>query len=153
MARREQDVTVTAGTKETNRDYGKTFFLREMSAVDAEEWAGRMLLALTRAGVDVPAELMGGGMAAAAAAKQLIAQLLVNGIGSLDYEEIKPLLQQMMDCVQIREDKALRTLTSDDIEEVATRIFLRGEVLELHMGFSLDAGKPASSPNQKPPAQ
>lgn len=131
--RREVDVTVET----EGRDKGKVFHLREMSADAAEEWAFRIFLSLSRAGVDLPAEVMNGGMAAVAACMPgIMASVLINGVGSLEFAELRPLLAQMMDCVQIREPSVIRSLTPDDIEEVATRIFLRGEVFKLHTGFS-----------------
>ena len=137
--RREIDVTIEA----EGRDKGKIFHIREMSAEAAEEWATRILLALTRSGIDVPAEMLKGGMAEVAAVKKFVTDTIFNGVGSLDYEEIKPLLQQMMDCVEIREKAAIRSLTPDDIEDVATRLLLRSEVFKLHTDFSQIVGKPA----------
>lgn len=140
MARRTTDVTIAA----EGRDKGKVFSITEMPAADAEEWGMRIFLSLTRAGIDLPEEVMGGGMAAIAAVLPgIMAGLLLNGVGSLHYEEVRPLLQQMMDCVRIREATAVRALTDDDIEEVGTRLFLRGEVFKLHTGFSESAAKPA----------
>ena len=137
--RREVDVTISA----EGRDKGKTFHLREMAAEPAEEWATRLLLALTRSGINIPPEMLRGGMASLAALQTFALNTLVNGVGALDYDEIKPLLQQVMDCVQIKEKAAIRNLTPDDIEEVATRLFLRGEVFKLHTNFSQSAAKPA----------
>lgn len=140
MARRTKDVPIAAD----NRDKGKVFYITEMAAEPAEEWATRMLLAVTRAGIDLPDELLSGGMAALSTVLPgIVRDVLVMGVGRLEYDEIKPLLAQMMDCVQIREATAIRNLTSDDIEEVSTRLTLRGEVFKLHMGFSQAAAKPA----------
>lgn len=140
MARRIQTVTVSA----EGRDQGKSFVLTEMSAADAEEWAMRIFLALTRAGIDIPGDVMGGGMAAISGVLPgIMANLLLNGVGGLHYDEVRPLLAQMMDCVRIKEEMATRELTPDDIEEVGTRLFLRGEVFKLHTGFSASAATPA----------
>ena len=140
MARRTQTVTVSA----EGRDHGKSFVLTEMSAADAEEWGMRIFLALTRSGIDIPGDVVSGGMAAVAGVLPgIMANLLLNGVGSLHYDEIRPLLAQMMDCVEAKEEKAVRALTPDDIEEVGTRLFLRGEVFKLHTGFSGSVEKPA----------
>jgi hypothetical protein len=48
---------------------------------------------------------------------------------------MKPLLDEMFACVQITEPKITRSLTPDDIEEVTTRLKLREEVLQIHLGF------------------
>lgn len=138
--RREIDVTIET----EGRDKGKVFHLTEMAAAPAEEWGMRIFLSLIRAGIDLPAEVMSGGMAAVAAVMPgIIANVFINGIGALNYDEIKPLLDQMMDCVKIKEPAAIRNLTPDDIEEVSTRLFLRSEVFKLHTGFSQSAAKPA----------
>ena len=135
--RRFIDITIDA----EGRDKGKVFEITEMSAADAEDWAFRIFLSLSRAGVDLPGEILNGGMAAVAAAMpSLMAGVLLNGVGAMNYDEIKPLLAQMMDCVRIKEKAAIRNLTPDDIEEVSTRLFLRGEVFKLHTGFSQSAG-------------
>ena len=75
----------------------KVFKLTEMAAEPAEEWAGRILLALTRAGIEVPADMISGGMASVAALQKFVMDTILQGVGALNYDEIKPLLQKMMD--------------------------------------------------------
>ena len=55
-----------------------------------------------------------------------------------------PLLDELLDCVKIVRDQskphiAGDIISDDDIEEVATRMWLRGEVLTLHLNFSVGA--------------
>lgn len=132
MARRTKHVTIPSDDPE-NRDAGKTFLLTEMDAEQAEEWGLRALLALTAAGAEVPDDFEGGGMAAVAA-------MGVQALQGLKFDEVKPLWQQMFECIQICPDsrniQVARSLVPDDIEEVDTRLRLRKEIVELHVNFS-----------------
>lgn len=144
--RKERLVTIT----EDNRDKGKTFAIREMSAWDIEKWALRALLAIGKTGVDLPPDILDRGAAG----------LLGVGIPSLfrlDSAEVDILLAQMMACVTIVPDPAnnpsfRRSLVGDDdVEELTTILRLRDAVIELHLGFSLAArlstsiGEPAAN--------
>jgi hypothetical protein len=129
--RRTAEVTISSEDP-NNRDAGKTFLLTEMSAAKAEKWAARALLALTNAGIEVPEELENAGIAA-------IAMMGVQALSGLSFNQAEPLMDEMFECIQIKEPAITRRLTEDDIEEISTRLFLRGEVLSLHLGFSLAA--------------
>ena len=59
--------TATVLIEDAGRDQGKTFLIREMSAHRAERWATRALMALAKAGVQVPDDLAGAGLAGIAA--------------------------------------------------------------------------------------
>ncbi len=131
--------TVTIDTE--GRDKGKTFFIREMAAVPAEKWAMRALSAMGRAGVPIPADLENSGMAGIAAAG-------VRSLVTMDFADAEELLDEMMRCVQFMPDPSkpdiVRPLVDAgpdgegaDIEEVATRLRLRSEVIALHLGFSI----------------
>lgn len=125
MARKTATVKIDA----QGRDFGKTFIITELSAFAAEEWAGRALFAMLNAGVEIPDNIAKAGLAGVAAL----------GIGSLtrmSFDAAKPLLDEMLACVQIQPSpKVVRSLIDDDIEEVATLLTLRKEVLNLHMSF------------------
>ena len=118
------------------RDKGKTFLLTEMSASQAEKWAARALLALLKSGVHVPDEVASTGIAG-------LATIAIQAFGGISWELAEPLLDEMMNCVQIKPDprnpNVIRALIEDDVEEVTTRLLLRKELLELHLGFSLAA--------------
>ncbi|MGF6444394.1 hypothetical protein [Paraburkholderia youngii] len=114
------------------RDAGKMFKLTEMSAEAAEKWAIRALLALGRAGVQIPDSAVREGMGA-------IARIGIGLLMRVDFHDAEPLLDEMMACVQIQPNPndlaVVRALVADDIEEVATRVLLRREVFRLHTGF------------------
>jgi len=123
--RREVDITIA----EAGRDQGKVFHLTEMPALQAEKWAMRALFALAQSGVEVSPDLLSGGMAS-------IAVLGVQALLNTKFSDAEPLLDEMLDCVQIKEAVATRKLFPGDVEEVRTYLTLRREVLKLHVGFS-----------------
>lgn len=149
--RKEATVTIVA----EGRDRGKVFRLREMSSQQAEAWGGRLLLTLANHGVDVPPNFFDLSMAG-------IAVMGVYAITRVPWAEAKPLLDEMMGCVKIQpgpDARVVRELIDrgdegDDIEEVATRLTLREEVLSLHLGFSIADGlsKLKTTLNPPPPA-
>ena len=65
-------------------------------------------------------------------------------------------MAEMFKCVRIYPDPrshpgVLRELVEDDIEEIATRVKLRMEVLNLHLGFSITGDDSTSeSPTPAP---
>lgn len=130
------------------RDQGKSFLIVEKSAYDAERWATRALMALSRAGVEVGDETIRSG-----AVGILIAGL--EAFKALPFEDAEPLLDEMLSCIAFVPDPdkidpnsgrplsrpVLRgdDFNEGDIEDVATLLKLRSEVLELHLGFSIAA--------------
>lgn len=141
MGRKTEIVKVPA--EWGKRDAGKIFQLTEWPAAKAEKWAVRALLALNRSGGEIPLNLAGIGM-------QGIAIIAINTFlrGNVDAGEIIPILDELLDCVGfIRDPKARDQATGkpvttpiiseDDIEEVVTRAWLRGEVLRIHTSFSV----------------
>lgn len=130
MARKTKTVVITA----EGRDTGKHFLLTEMSASQAESWAFRAFGAMARAGIDVPEEVVTSGLVGLSA-------IGLKAFLASDWNDVEPLLAEMMACIQAQPDPAqpaiVRKLIEDDIEEPATRARLRDEVFELHTGFSL----------------
>lgn len=129
--RKTAEVVISAA----GRDKGKKFLLTEMSAFDGERWAARALGILARTQMDIPVEAILTGGWQALAAYGVKAALMAMG------DDAFPLLDEMDQCIQTVEPKAgARVLVKDsDIEEVATILLLRDEVLRLHTGFSIRA--------------
>lgn len=126
MARKESTFIAESG-----RDKGKQYLITEMPATQAEYWAFRTLLAVGNAGIEIPEELASQGMAG------LLAVGYMNLL-KIPFESAKPLLDEMMLCVQyVPSANIKRPLIEDDIEEVTTRLQLRKEVWNLHMDFFL----------------
>lgn len=126
--RKTMPVTIAA----EGRDQGKQFTVTEMPARQTERWAFRALFTLSKF-MNIPEHIMSAGMAGVA---QLSPQVML----SVPFEQIEPLLDEMMACVKIvrdpRHPEMAFPLTDDDIEEIATLLFLRSKVWELHTGFS-----------------
>jgi hypothetical protein len=129
-----KELTLTIDTP--GRDVNKTFYIREMSAIKAERWATRALLALLKSGIDIPEDIASAGIAGVAA-------MGIRAFGGINFADAEPLLAEMLACVLIVPDisrpQVRRALIEDDIEEVATLLRLREEVLSLHLGFSIGA--------------
>jgi len=125
--------TKTVIIQAEGRDFGKSYILTELSAMKAEKWAARALLALLKSGLQVPDEIAQAGLGGVAA-------LGMNAFANLSFESAEPLLDEMMTCVQfVSSSGSVRPLSeaASDIEEVKTLWILRQEVLELHLGFSI----------------
>jgi hypothetical protein len=138
MARKE-----TTFIADTGRDTNKQFIITEMSASQAESWAFRVILAVGNAGIEIPEGLASQGMAG------LMAIGYMNLL-KIPFDAAKPLLDDMMGCVQIVPSSSIRRqLIEEDIEEVVTRLQLRKAVWSLHMDFFLDENKSTSELNQQ----
>lgn len=128
MARKEIFYTV----EDKGRDNGKVFYIREMSATQAEWWAIRAILAMANNGINLPDNLSDMGMAG-------MAKVGLEMVAKIPPEDARPLLDELMKCVQAvpnPDDQSIkRPLIDDDTEEVITRLKLRGEVFKLHVDF------------------
>ena len=144
MARKESSFVADIG-----RDKGKQFLITEMSASQAENWAIKAILAVGNAGIEIPDNLASQGMAG------LMAVGYMNLL-KIPFEAAKPLLDEMMSCVQIIPSANVkRPLIEDDIEEVQTRLKLRKAIWDLHMDFflgesqsTLESEMPAPQPSE-----
>jgi len=118
------------------RDKGKRFLLTEMPAIRGEAWALRVIMAVANTGYEVPEDIKEAGLAG-------LATIALPLLLRIPYYVAEPLLAEMFTCIEIVPDperpNVHRKLIDDDIEEVVTRIKLRREVLDLHVGFSVTA--------------
>lgn len=121
-----------------NRDLNKIFRITEWPASKAENWGLRMMLAANRGAGELPLNIGGIGM-------EGIAIIGINAFlrGNVDPDTLLPLLDELIECVTIVRDENRKDVATQlmdgDIEEVATRMWLRGEVLTLHLNFSVSA--------------
>lgn len=145
--------TRTVVISEEGRDRGKTFLLREMPALRAEKWAYRALMAI---GMEEMAAAGMGGVAGVAAAGFQVLQS-----GKLRFDDVEPLLDEMMECVQIipkpSQPDVVRPLVLDgdgaDIDEILTLMRLRKEVFDLHTEFFTQGERQTSEPASAPVSQ
>lgn len=122
-----------------NRDLGKIFVITEWPAARAERWGLEVMFAANKGGGELPLSLAGLGM-------EGIAILGINTFlrGNIESGVLIPLFDQLIECVRIVRDPKKPDVITDlvpdaDIEEVATRMWLRSEVLSLHLNFSVGA--------------
>lgn len=139
MARKTRLVTVPQFQACDNRDLGKTFFIKEWSAAQADKWAQRLTFAFNKGAGQIPLDLAGIGW-------EGIAIVGINTFlrGTGDSEEIMRLADELLDCVQIvrdmkHPDNPSPLVSEDDVEEVATRWWLRDQVVSVHTNFSVSA--------------
>ena len=127
--------------QEEGRDKGKVFVLTEKSAIEADKWGIRALLALSKSGVPIPPEFMDMGIIGVLAVG-------VHRLAGASFGDLEPLLDEMLTCIEImptpERPDIIRKLLPDDIEEVKTLQTLRMEVFRLHTGFSPPAKAPGS---------
>lgn len=116
-----------------NRDNGKVFLLTEMGAEQTEDWGIRVILGLISSNVQVPDGILELGMAG-------LVEMGFKSLSGLKWELAKPLMTELMACVQIIPDpkkpQVYRELVESDIEEATIRATLKWEVLKLHVDFS-----------------
>jgi len=124
------------------RDKGGVFVLEEMPAMPATEWFIRAGQLLARSGTDIPANI---GEHGATGFVALGMGAIITGLGKAPWNETKPLLDQLLTCVQsYTPPGGTMALTGwhiivTQIEEAATILQLYEEVLSLLLGFSLRA--------------
>lgn len=138
MARKKVTVTIDAD----NRDKGRSYIINEMPAEVAERFAYRALLALTSSNTQVPPDIssLDIDMEMDQASMAKLAAFGLKAFLSLDYDRIAPLLDQMMQYIQIdMGGGVVRQVMPDcdDIEETSTLFKIRKAFMELHVGFSM----------------
>lgn len=151
MARKEITFTVTTN----GRDKGKQFKITEMAARQAEEWAIRVACAMMGTGVSVPdnvmniatmmskekpkeedqaavdlyESIMASGMIA-------LAKFGVTALAKVPFADSKPLMDELMSCVQyVAGANIIIPLDESHIEEASTYFRLKVETLKLHVSF------------------
>lgn len=130
--RRERTLLVPKPIEGENRDAGKTFIVREVDAVQAEEWGVRALMAVGTSGIQIPQELLSLGVLAI----PLIGYQVFLGAKE---EAVLPLWREMLSaCIFVKHSETnVQAFKRSDVEEVSTLLELRKIILELHTGFTI----------------
>ncbi len=126
---------------DNGEDSGKQFEISRMPALKAHDWAVRGLLALSRAGVEMPENIQNIGLAG-------IAMFGFRSLGKVQFEEAQGLLGQLRACARYIPDpvahpeikRAINDQTND-IEEFATYFLIEKEVFDFHTGFFTRAAR------------
>jgi hypothetical protein len=126
-------VTIAEG-----RDRGRKFKITEWPCIRSEHWILRAVFGLGKAGVEIPPEILQLGAAPTIYAIASQAARLPSRLGIR-------LADELMECVQIVEEKLTRSLVDSDIEDVTTRLRLKSEVLKLIFGFFVPAASQSSA--------
>jgi hypothetical protein len=133
---------ITVTIVEPGRDLGKVYQLTEVSAIQADKWGIRAMLALNRSGAEIPEEIMRMGIIG-------VMMVGVHKLRGVEWRDLEPLIDEMLTCVAVvptpTQPNVVRQLFPDDIEEVMTLALLRKEVWKLHVGFTSPVD-PSTSP-------
>lgn len=139
MALKTRTLTIDGG-----RDGGKRYLITEMNAVKADRWAMRLLFAMANSGVNLGFDPRMG-MAA-------MIGVGFEALSRIKPEDGMPLIDELMDCVQIVPDGGQpRPVEFDgDVEDFLTFWKLRKEVFALHTDFLQHAlGTTSEVPSQE----
>lgn len=125
---------------EKGRDAGKTFVITEMPVTKADSWAMRAIFALANAGIDIGDVKPEMGMMG-------FGQVALKALSSIKAEVGIPLLNELLDCVQIvpTGGNARNMEIDSDIFDVMTLFILRKEALAIHIDFLAQGGLSASN--------
>ncbi|WP_063657823.1 hypothetical protein [Candidatus Arsenophonus triatominarum] len=125
MARKE----ITWTVEENNRDKGKTFFITEMSAWEAEELAQEIYRAMGTADFgSIPTDVIAMGCAG-------LATLGLSVLSATSTEMAASISSRLLSTVKISVDTGYRDIKPFDFEEVSTIRTLKDKVFELNFGF------------------
>ncbi len=140
---RRKEVVRTPATSWIGRDAGKSFLISEWGAKRAEAWAWGMVFALKGSTSEIPLDVARLGMVG-------VGIRLLNTVlkADVEYARIAPFMNELIDeCVQIIRDPTVIDKTTNlpvasalldgDIAEIATRQWLRSEVIRVHTNFSV----------------
>lgn len=128
-----------AKADEPGRDEGKSYFLTEMPVLRAEKWAARALIAIGKGDKS---------MNGIAGILSMGIEGMLSSLMNISWEDAEPLLDEMLSCVQLEQNIGVYrpiNYEAGDIEEVATLVRLRREILGLHYRFFEPAGNSTSA--------
>lgn len=120
---------------EKGRDAGKMFVITEMPIVKADNWAMRALFAIANGGLDIEGINPNAGMLG-------MAQVAIKALSGVKPEIGIPLLDELMDCVQIvpTGGNARDVILNADVKDLSTMFILRKEALAIHLDFLAQGG-------------
>lgn len=142
--RMKKSYTLTFG-----RDEGKEFVIHEMSAAQSENWAFRFLAIVGKSvvlninpldGMNGIAAIVEGYKVNAGSEKDIIS-MFTTFIKNADPVEIKPLLDELMDCIKaIAPNGEERNIVCNDIEEGRNLMELKIAALVFHASIFISGG-------------
>lgn len=144
MARKTATVTIET----EGRDKGKVFIITEADPQTTEDFCARLIMAALNAGAEIPEGIAGMGLAG-------VVMMGANAFSLIPYEKLKPLMVEMMTCVQYQTSPGVVRIPNmdGDIEEVGTLLTLRKAVRDVHTDFFTVAKRLTSDTSPQPAAQ
>jgi len=116
-------------------DENKMFLISKMPAFKQEKFAYRALMALARSGVEIPEGMTSN--------TEKLAAIGLTALLKADFNDIEPLLDEMLQYVKIIPNQAnpkiQRDLREEDIEDVRTIMALRKEIFAHNVDFLMAA--------------
>ncbi len=132
---------ITHRIEAAGRDHGKTFIITEMGARPGHRWATKVIFGLLGAGFEVPENLQELGLAG-------VAVMGLQALSNLPHAVAEPLLDELLTCVQIKQELVTRPLVDEDVEEVRTYFDLQRVVLTMHIEPFISGGDQTSVSNR-----
>ena len=131
--RKEKKITIT----DDNRDRGKQFMVREMSAVEFLEWTTKAVWGMRKGSQELPDQSHGGLLAVAAAGMGIFSMMPPETALELQME----LLDSVFVIPDSRHPELYQAMKGDQgldywIKEVQTLVRLTSEALDLNSNFS-----------------
>lgn len=117
---------------EHGEDSGKNFCITKMPVMKAEKWAAKALLAIMHGNPEIPEEAASMGILG-------LLQIGLSGLMKCKWEDVEPLLDEMLDYVEIIPDvskpQVKRRLFDGDVQDVRTIIGIRKAIWEFNTSF------------------
>ena len=133
----------------TIQDRGQelTFKIREMSAAQLEAWLGRIAALAAGSGMQVS------DISKLGEAGTFLAEKGLAALGNIDFEEARPLLDELLGCcsriVERIEERCTPETVDNYIFDVTTLFKLRMEAIKMNLGFLLPEGESLSGSQEK----
>ena len=117
---------------EHGEDSGKNFCITKMPVMKAEKWAAKALLAIMHGNPEIPEEMASMGIIG-------LFQVGLNGLMKCKWEDVEPLMDEMLEYVEIIPDiskpQVKRRLFEGDIQDVRTILGIRKAIWEFNTSF------------------
>ena len=113
-------------------DSGKNFVIEKMPVMKAEKWAAKALLAIMHGNPEIPQDIADSGIIG-------LMQLGLGGLMKCRWEDVEPLLDEMLEYVKIIPDPSKplvsRKVREEDFQDIRTLISLRKEIWGYNTSF------------------
>lgn len=131
--RKEETITINGG-----RDNGKKFHIIEMGAYQTEAWATRAILLLLSNNIELPEDVNAEDLQGVEALGSIMKHGL-SLLSKIEYEKVKPLLNDLLGCCYFVAEGTETQLTEKNVETIVedmkTLFMLKKKAFGLHFDF------------------